>query len=86
MTRSEWWKHGNCADHDVELFITDTHHMSRSRDTQIQLIVAKGVCNDCLVKSDCLEAEYAEDDRSSIRGGLTPTERRALRRKQTATA
>ena len=41
---------------------------------------AKSVCEQCVVRVDCLEEAIEQDERFGIWGGLTERERRALRR------
>jgi WhiB family redox-sensing transcriptional regulator len=42
---------------------------------------ALGICADCPVRSECLDAALAEGDDTTVRGGLTPEDRRMLRRR-----
>ncbi len=45
---------------------------------------AKSVCRRCLVRDDCLRYALDNDPLSGIWGGLTPSERRRLRRSAVA--
>lgn len=48
---------------------------------QMRERAAKKVCSSCPVRAACLTASLADGDRHTIRGGLTPDERAALRDK-----
>jgi WhiB family redox-sensing transcriptional regulator len=79
--RYQWWQLGECAERDVKLFIIEPHHGDRPPD-YARINAAKRICARCPVAADCIEAADLEGDRASVRGGLTPAERRALRRKE----
>lgn len=44
---------------------------------------AKAICAGCEVRDECLEGADERDERHGIWGGLTPTERRRIRRVRT---
>ena len=78
---SNWWDHAACK---VEDFTTFYVKEGRIRQRQIayeaaKRAKAKEICARCTVRDDCLSAAYAEDDTRSIRGGMTPRERREAR-------
>jgi WhiB family redox-sensing transcriptional regulator len=50
--------------------------------TSLPVVRAKHVCDRCEVETECLAAAITLAEPDGIWGGLTPTERRALRRSQ----
>jgi len=42
---------------------------------------ALGICAECPVRSECLGAALLEGDDTTVRGGLTPEQRRIIRRR-----
>ncbi|MDA8269754.1 MAG: WhiB family transcriptional regulator [Actinomycetota bacterium] len=64
-----------CAGAPVDLFFPDPTRPDAQRLEQ-----ARAICADCPVREACLAAGMAEEH--GIWGGLTPRERRVLRRKQ----
>lgn len=62
-----------CTRVDPDLFYSDdTNGIAR----------AKALCQDCPHRTDCLEQALESDDYNGIWGGLTPKERRGLKRRQ----
>jgi WhiB family redox-sensing transcriptional regulator len=69
----EWtdWRDGAaCRDSDPEAFVLPL--------TPVGLRAAKSVCAGCPVVGPCLAGAAGDED--TVRGGLTPDQRRALRR------
>ena len=66
-----------CTKVSPEIFTPDTeaHYEEAAQE-------AKAVCRRCPIIAECLEWAIASDDRFSVLGGMTPSERRALARKQ----
>lgn len=68
----DWRMFALCADMDPEEFSPVTYEGPGA----VQAAKAKAVCRDCPVRTECLADTY-EEDVWTIRGGLTPLERRA---------
>lgn len=76
MTDSSWQDRAECVNEPPELFFPPGDSWLRHR---AQAAEAKAVCARCPVRAECLDAAIAEGDESSIRGGLTPRQRRHLK-------
>lgn len=76
LTVPSWTQRAACRDADPELFFP----VSEVGPGAVQVAEAKAVCAACPVREACLA--YALDDGldDGVFGGLTPTERRTLRR------
>ena len=73
-----WTDRAACAVHDPDLFTP------RGRGgTPADWATPRAICHTCPVRGECLGAAIDEDDAWSMRGGLTPDERRALARRTT---
>lgn len=74
-----WREDAACAGMDTEIFFPmasgDPHHIEA---VQLQIRVAKAICNDCPVVASCLQEAIRLGDVHGIFGGLTGKERRAL--------
>ncbi|TFV67080.1 UNVERIFIED_ORG: WhiB family transcriptional regulator [Bacillus sp. AZ43] len=66
----EWRQDALCAETDPEAFFPEKGGSTRE---------AKRVCMGCTVRTECLEAALANDERFGIWGGLSERERRRLR-------
>ena len=66
-----WEKEAACRGLDTDSFYPE-------KDDSIG--IPKRVCRACPVRLDCLEHALRLDDQFGIRGGLTPEERRRIRR------
>ena len=64
-----------CQSTDPEIFFPDSSEFEKIRN-------AKNLCGQCNQKTDCLSFAMTQDIRYGIWGGLTETERKALKRKQ----
>jgi WhiB family redox-sensing transcriptional regulator len=64
-----WQSRAACADSDPDLFTTDELTLG------VQLICAR-----CPVQGECLDYALDHDERFGVWGGVTPGERRRLRR------
>lgn len=73
----DWRERAACRDEDPELFFPLSEHGPGARQTA----EAKAVCARCPVRERCLEYALADGLDHGIFGGLTETERRALRRR-----
>ena len=67
-----WQADALCAQTDPEAFFPEKGGSTRE---------AKKICQQCEVKSECLEYALANDERFGIWGGLSERERRRLRRR-----
>jgi WhiB family redox-sensing transcriptional regulator len=67
-----WQEEALCAQTDPEAFFPEKGGSTRE---------AKRVCSRCDVRSECLEAALARDERFGIWGGLSERERRRLKRR-----
>lgn len=76
----DWRHHAACRGEDPELFCPPVN--TRTVAAQTQIAVAKTVCGGCPVRHDCLEWVLGTPDGHTIAGGLTPEERRELRRER----
>ena len=76
-----WWHHAACRGLPAEMF----HPTLGQHDV---IAKALAVCSICVVRQACLDAAMEEEtsahDTFGIRGGLTSTQRRALRAKRVA--
>lgn len=74
----QWWEEAECASHpnpdDFELVGKESHRTAR-----IRLLVAE-YCGNCVVAKECLEEAIEIGDRHSLRGGLTPGQRKNILR------
>lgn len=67
-----WQADALCAQTDPEAFFPEKGGSTRE---------AKKICQQCDVKSECLDYALANDERFGIWGGLSERERRRLRRR-----
>lgn len=75
MSDATWDQHAACKPSDLDLFFPPSY--GRSYRTWIE--EAKAVCATCPVRAECLTDALANSP-DGIRAGLTPDERRTLRR------
>ncbi len=68
-----WQERANCLGVDPDLFFPERGASTRE---------AKGVCNGCEVRLDCLEYALINGEKFGIWGGLSERERRRLRRQR----
>ena len=66
-----WQEQALCAQTDPEAFFPEKGGSTRE---------AKRVCQNCEVRSECLDYALANDERFGIWGGLSERERRKLKR------
>lgn len=66
-----WQERALCAQTDPEAFFPEKGGSTRE---------AKGVCQSCDVRSECLDYALANDERFGIWGGLSERERRKLKK------
>ncbi|MGB6057790.1 MAG: WhiB family transcriptional regulator [Microthrixaceae bacterium] len=78
MTETEdgaesWQSLANCLGVDPDLFFPERGASTKE---------AKGVCQGCVVREDCLEYALANGEKFGIWGGLSERERRRIRRQR----
>ncbi len=72
-TKKGWQDFSNCLGVDQDLFFPERGHSTRE---------AKEVCQECVVREDCLEYALANGKKFGIWGGLSERERRRIRRQR----
>jgi WhiB family redox-sensing transcriptional regulator len=77
----DWRARAACRDEDPELFFP----LGDTGPALMQIEDAKAVCRACNVISDCLTWALESGQDSGIWGGLSETERRAMRRRSART-
>lgn len=80
-SREVWLDRAACLEHDPELWFQSG--VGVSERTELHWAAARAVCAECPVRAECLEAHLSEAD--GMFGGLTPLERKALRRRRRLT-
>lgn len=78
----QWMTDSNCATADPELFFDS--ELAAKGTNRTARYLAKQVCNECVVRSECLEYALAHDQEFGVWGGLDQDERRALKRRNVA--
>lgn len=73
-----WMLEAKCRGR-TDLFFAPDDSESRS-DRRRREAQAKSVCQECIVRVECLQEAFEADERFGIWGGLTERERRAARR------
>jgi len=77
LEQEAWMEEGSCVYANTELFFPVGSSMKAIK----QANEAKAVCNECVVKIDCLEYAIRTNQDSGIWGGTTTEEeRKSLRR------
>ena len=69
-----WVKQAACLGHDPDLWFLDDQTGSYRE--------ARAICNDCPVRIECLDWAIDSHTEHGLWGGLNPTERKQLRRRQ----
>ncbi len=67
----EWQGEARCLEVDPEIFFPERGGSSKA---------ARGVCNDCSVRVECLKYALANREQFGIWGGTSERERRRLRK------
>jgi WhiB family transcriptional regulator, redox-sensing transcriptional regulator len=70
---NRWQERANCLGVDPDLFFPERGASTKE---------AKGVCNSCEVRLDCLEYALRHGETFGIWGGMSERERRRLRRQR----
>ena len=72
-TKMKWLDDAACAGMDPGVFFPDNHH---------EYGPAVKVCGDCRVTQECLDFALSNDEGDGVWGGLTPQDRRLVRRQR----
>ena len=72
----DWVHRARCRDEEPELFFP----IGTTGPAAAQIELAKSVCAQCDVRTECLEWALATNQDSGVWGGRSEDERRALRR------
>ncbi len=75
-----WRRDAICRDTDPDLFFP----VGTTGQALVQIDRAKEVCNQCTVRTECLEYALETNQDSGIWGGTSEEERRKLRREYVA--
>lgn len=73
---TDWWDSANCIGVDPDIMFPDKGPGSANE--------ARAVCAGCTVREACLDYALTHGERHGVWGGLTPKERRPLRRRYIA--
>lgn len=79
MTVQAWRDRAACVEIGTELFVLPDVEGYGVKPPRTWADPAKQVCAGCPVAAECLEAAYVEGDQWTVRGGLSPRERRKAR-------
>ena len=77
-----WRNRAMCRDTDPELFFP----VGTTGQALLQIAKAKSVCDECLVKGECLDFAMETNQDTGIWGGFSEEERRQMRRQAAARA
>jgi WhiB family redox-sensing transcriptional regulator len=77
IPHAEWTEQALCTQTDPDAFFPEKGGGTRS---------ATAVCARCLVRAECVSLALANEEDHGIWGGMSPRERRQLRRPQLDTA
>ncbi|MFE6946585.1 WhiB family transcriptional regulator [Streptomyces chartreusis] len=75
---SDWFHEAKCGVEDPGIFFPPYG----SRDSSRHVEIAKSLCAHCPVASHCLDWAMTTRQETGIWGGLTPYERKGLRRRR----
>lgn len=75
MEAQDWRAEAACRDMDPEMFSPASYQGPGEAQAQ----AAKAVCAGCRVAEQCLAGAMGEGDDVTVRGGMTPDERRKLK-------
>jgi WhiB family transcriptional regulator, redox-sensing transcriptional regulator len=75
----DWLERAACRGEDGQVFFPPATGETRAQ-RQMREHVAKAICQNCEVRTQCLSHAVATDERYGIWGGLNDLERRALQR------
>jgi WhiB family redox-sensing transcriptional regulator len=78
VTDKNWPQRGHCRYRDPELFFP----VGEGTAFRPQIAEAKGVCRPCPVATQCLAWALSSGQDEGIWGGMTPDERRSLKRRE----
>ena len=75
LEQEAWMEEGSCVYANTELFFPVGSSMKAIKQSN----EAKAICNECVVKIDCLEYAIRTNQDSGVWGGTTEEERKSLR-------
>jgi WhiB family transcriptional regulator, redox-sensing transcriptional regulator len=84
--RYDWGSEAECRDKDVSIFFPERDGPNSPNHTRGDIKKAKRICGRCEVRESCLVYALETGQRYGVWGGLTPNERKALRRRMDAQA
>lgn len=73
FAQQPWNQYANCLGTDPDLFFPE-------RGDSYGVAAAKAVCNDCVVREECLETNLSKT--KGVWGGMSEAERRVLRKQR----
>jgi WhiB family transcriptional regulator, redox-sensing transcriptional regulator len=76
----DWRSGAACRNEDPELFFARDGEGPNSDSLRKRVRLAKAVCKQCEVTSECLQYALKHDQRIGVWGGMTEDERVALKR------
>lgn len=74
MESLAWQDQANCKGLPVDMFYYTEEDLTR-RERRRKETIALRVCNNCVVKQECLQDAIDRNDAHSIQGGTTPRDR-----------
>lgn len=74
MENLAWQDQANCKGLPVDMFYYTEEDLTR-RERRRKETIALRVCNNCVVKQECLQDAIDRNDAHSIQGGTTPRDR-----------
>lgn len=77
LIQADWPNESACGPEDAELFFAEKGY-GKSEDPDV--LAAKEICKKCPVKVECLEWALSHNEPFGIWGGLTPSERRRIKK------
>lgn len=78
----DWRESSACFGLDQTIFFGPEEEQTETDAARrLRLRVARGICNGCSVREECLDFALTIGERYGIWGGLLPKERRQIRRK-----
>lgn len=75
-----WEESAACAGIGTAVFFPEPTAIPGRQGTHIDYSAAQAVCDGCPVRAECLEAALERGERDGMWGGLTPRQRKSVRR------
>lgn len=76
----DWQSLSACKNMDTSIFFYEDNERGEVKEERIAK--AKGICNGCSVRQQCLEFALQIKENYGIWGGLTPEERQTIKRRR----